>query len=87
MGAIARLIEVILGATPDDIFAMLDIFLQDHLQSQDLRLDAVDQGQHVKMEGGLQRRMLEQSVKNLLRIRIFLQFNDYSDAILIRFIA
>ena len=48
----ARLAEVELGAPADDLPAMLDVVLEHAAQRQRLRL-AVDEGQHVHVEGEL----------------------------------
>ena len=47
--------------------AMLDVDLQRPLQAEQARL-AVDQGQHVDAEGGLQRRVLEKLIEHLARV-------------------
>ena len=51
---VARLAEVELGAPADDLAAPVDVVLEDRLERQRLRL-AVDQRQHVHVEGELQR--------------------------------
>ena len=52
---VARLAEVELGAPADDLAAPVDVVLEDGLERQRLGL-AVDQRQHVHVEGELQRR-------------------------------
>ena len=47
--------QVELGAPADDLAAMVDVVLQDRLQAERLGL-AVDQGEHVEVEGRRHRR-------------------------------
>ena len=67
VGPGARLAEVELGPPADDLAAMLDVVLEDRLERQRLGLP-VDQREHVHVEGGLQRRVLEQVVQHLVRV-------------------
>ena len=61
---IARLAQVELGPPANDLAPPVDVVLQDLLERQRLRL-AVDEGEHVHVEGQLQRRVLEQVVEHL----------------------
>ena len=62
------LLEVELGPPPDDLASPVDVVLEDLLERQRLRL-AVDEREHVGVEGQLQRGVLEQVVEHLARVR------------------
>ena len=70
----ANVREVEVGPAPDDLAAVVDVVLEHRLQRQRLRL-AVDQGEHVQVERGLQRRVLEQVVQHLVRVRVALDLD------------
>ena len=74
VGSLARLLEVELGAPADDLAAVVDVVAQDALQRQRLRL-AVDQREHVEVERRLHRRVLEQVVQHLVRVRVALDLD------------
>ena len=83
---IARLPEVELGAPPDDLAPPVDVVLQDLLERQRLGL-AVDERQHVHVEGELQRGVLEQVVEHLLRRCVPLALDDQAHAVAVRLVA
>src|SRR5438128_534054 len=64
-----RLLEVVLGPPPDGLPAVVDVVLEDGLQGQRLGL-AVDEGEHVEVEGQLHRRVLEEVVQDRVRVDI-----------------
>ena len=68
------LAEVELGPPPDDLAAMVDVVLEDALERQRLGL-AVDERQHVHVEGELHRGVLEQVVQHLVRVRVALDLD------------
>ena len=70
----ARLAEVELGPAADDLAAMLDVVDEDAAERQRLRL-AVDEREHVHVERELHRRVLEQVVQHLVRVRVALDLD------------
>src|SRR5690606_28834418 len=56
------------GAAADVFLPMIDEVSQGALEAEDTRL-AIDEGEHLHAEGALQRRVLEQLVKHLARLR------------------
>ena len=83
---VARLAEVELGAPADDLAAPVDVVLEDRLERQRLGL-AVDQRQHVHVEGELQRGVLEQVVEHLVRVDVALALDDQAHAVAVRLVA
>ena len=82
----AGLLQVELGPAPDDLAAVVDVVLQDGLERQRLRL-AVDQGEHVHVERGLHRRVLEQVVQHPVRIGVALDLDVDAHAVAVRLVA
>ena len=74
VGPGARLLEVELGPPPDDLAAVVDVVAEDALERQRLRL-AVDEREHVEVERRLHRRVLEQVVQHLVRVRVALDLD------------
>ena len=74
MRALARLLEIKLGAASDDDAAVLNVMLQDGLQRQRLRL-AINEREHVHAECGAERSELQQLVEHLVRIPVALHLN------------
>ena len=77
VGPVACLLEVELGAPPDDLPAPLDVVLEDRLERQGLRLP-VDERHDVGAEGELERRVLEQVVEHLARRGVLLALDDHA---------
>jgi len=71
VGPVAGLAEIELGPAADDLAAMVDVVLEDRLEGQGLGL-AVDEGQHVHVEGELHGRVLEEVVQHLVRVEVAL---------------
>ncbi len=86
VGPVARLAEVELGAAADDLAAPVDVVLEDGCERQRLGL-AVDERQHVHVEGQLQRRVLEQVVEHLVRVRVALALDDHAHAVAVGLVA
>ncbi len=82
----ARLAEVELGAAPDDLAPMVEVVDEDAAQRERLRL-AVDEGQHVHVEGQLHRRVLEQVVEDLVRIGVALELDVDAHPVAVGFVA
>ena len=74
VGPGARLAEVELGPATDDLAPVVDVVLEDAAQRQRLRL-AVDEREHVHVERELHRRVLEQVVQHLVRVRVALDLD------------
>jgi len=83
---VARLAEVELGPPADDLAAVVDVVLQDRLQRQRLGL-AVDERQHVHVERGLERRVLEEVVQDLVGVRVALDLDVHPHAVAVRLVA
>ena len=73
MGALPRLLELILGTLCDDLLPPVNMVLQSLLQGQHARLVAVYQRQHVYPERGLHGSILVEQVEHLLRLGFTLQ--------------
>ena len=71
----ARLLEVVLGPAPDDLAAVVDVVLEHALERQRLGL-AVDEREHVEVEGRLQGGVLEQVVQHLVRVGVALDLDE-----------
>ena len=91
--AIARLVEFVLGAAPDDDFAMRDEVLQHRAQAEHLRFEGLHHArhrcrrrherEHVETEARLQRRMFVELVEHDRRRRVTLEVDDDADALTI----
>ncbi len=63
MGTLLSFLELELGAATDDDLAVLEVLIKDVCQAKHARLDAINQGHHVEVEAGLQRRQLVELVQ------------------------
>ena len=86
VGAVARLLEVVLGPTSDDLASPVDVVLEDRLEGQRLRLP-VHQRDDVRVEGELQRGVLEKVVEDLARGGIALALDDDAHPVPIRLVS
>ena len=84
--ALARLLQIKLGAASDDDAAVLNVVLQDGLQRQRLWL-AVNECEHVHAECGAEWGELQQLVEHLVRIPVALHFNVYTHPVAVGFVA
>ena len=75
VGPVARLLQAVLRATLNDLDLVVDVVRERLRQVQRAR-HAVDQGQHVDAEAGLQRRLLVQVVEHDVGVGVALQLND-----------
>ena len=82
----ARLAEVELGPPPDDLAPVVEVVDEDAAQRQGLGL-AVDQRQHVHVEGELHRRVLEQVVEDLVRVGVALELDVDAHAVAVGLVA
>ncbi len=83
---LARLAEQVVRPPDDDVDAVVHVNLERALEAEQPGL-AVDQGQHVDAEGGLQRRVLEELVEHLARGRAPLELDDDVHPLAVRLVA
>ncbi len=81
-----RLLQFVARAANEHIPAVLDINLKRPLEAQQSRLP-VHQGQQLRPEGGLERRILEEPIESLAWLCAAFQFNDDAQAGPIRLVA
>ena len=83
--ALARLLEIKLGAASDDDAAVFDVMLEDGLQRERLRL-TINEREHVHAECGAERRELQQLVEHLVRIPVALHLNVDAHPVAVRLV-
>ncbi len=81
-----RLLEVVLRPPADDVLAVGDVVREHALERQRLRL-AVDEREHVEVERRLERRVLEQVVQHLVRVRVALDLDVDPHPVAVRLVA
>ncbi len=86
MGALLRFAQVVFGAAPDHVDAMVNEQLQRVRQRQRARL-TVDDGQHDHSERLLELRVLVEIVQNHFRLLAALDLDNDAHAVAVRFVA
>ena len=86
VGPVARLAQVELGSPTHDLAPPVDVVLEHGLEGQGLGL-AVDEGQHVHVEGELEGRVLEEVVEHLVWVGVALALDDDAHAVAIGLVA
>ena len=81
-----RLGEVELGAPADDLAPVVDVVLQDLFQREDAR-SLVDEREHVEVERGLHRGVLEEVVQHAVRRVVALDLDDDAHAVAVALVA
>src|SRR5207249_6744782 len=84
--AVLRIAEIELGAPSDDLGAIVDVVLEDVLERQDLRL-LPDEREHVEVESGLHRRVLEEVVEHAVERVVALHLDDDAHALAVALVA
>ncbi len=80
------LLQVELGPATDDLASMIDVVPQDGLERQRLGL-AIDEGEHVHVEGGLHRRVFEQVVEDAVWVGVALDLDVDAHAVAVGLVA
>ena len=81
-----RLREIELGAPADDLAPVVDVVLQDLLEREDAR-SLVDEREHVEVERGLHRGVLEQVVEHAVRGVVALHLDHDAHAVAVALVA
>ena len=86
VGPFLRPGEIELGAASDDVAPVVDVVLEHPLQAERLRL-AVDEGEHVRAEAGLQCGVLEELLHHRVRRSVALDLHDDPHAVPVALVA